>query len=316
MKFSEALEFKKLVTFIPNKKEPIHNWYYFKEGFSKQLVDIFIDQFELTKDSLVLDPFCGVGTTLLSCKQRGIKSIGFDVSPFFVFVSKVKTRFYTKDDIDKIEQLIPKIINVSDSSKRSSIPKLSIIDKAFNKEILDILLKIQYKITKINNEKHRDFLTLGWLSVLEDVSNTYKEGNGIKYKFTKRTKKGYIKIPQKEWENKNFGKNKSQYVINILKKKYSQMINDAKYNKYEINCIIYSNILNLVITGDDIGLINIYNIQKNITGTCVCKKHTNTITSLILLEPYPILLSNSSNGKCIIWSCYNNENNNNTIPSE
>ena len=33
MKFSEALEFKKLVTFIPNKKESIHNWYYFKEGF-------------------------------------------------------------------------------------------------------------------------------------------------------------------------------------------------------------------------------------------------------------------------------------------
>ena len=63
MNFSEASDFKDLVTFIPNKKEPIHNWYYFKEGFSRQLVDIFIDKFELGENSIVLDPICGVGTT-------------------------------------------------------------------------------------------------------------------------------------------------------------------------------------------------------------------------------------------------------------
>ncbi|MFH1229480.1 MAG: LAGLIDADG family homing endonuclease [Candidatus Aenigmatarchaeota archaeon] len=59
MNFTEASDFKDLVTFIPNKREPIHNWYYFKEGYSKQLVDFFIDKFGLGPGSVVLDPFSG-----------------------------------------------------------------------------------------------------------------------------------------------------------------------------------------------------------------------------------------------------------------
>src|SRR3989344_5054199 len=68
-----------LVTFVPNKTEPIHNWFYYKEGFAKKLVEWAVSEFKLEEP--ILDCFCGVGTTLLTAKELDLKSIGFDASP-------------------------------------------------------------------------------------------------------------------------------------------------------------------------------------------------------------------------------------------
>lgn len=176
MKFSEAPDFKDLVTFIPNKKELIHNWYYFKEGFSKQLVDIFIDRFNLDKNSLVLDPFCGVGTTLLSCKQREIKSIGFDVSPFFVFVSKVKTRDY---DLDKLREAISETMKWK-FERPEKLPKEKFIRKVFSRYTLEDAIFYKNKILGIEDEKSRDFLLLALIDSAIKSSWTIKDGAMIR----------------------------------------------------------------------------------------------------------------------------------------
>ena len=60
------------------------------------------------------------------------------------------------------------------------VPALSIIDKLFDKPILNELLGFKKSIYKIKNKKTRDFLFLGWLCVLERVSNYRKGGNGLK----------------------------------------------------------------------------------------------------------------------------------------
>jgi len=176
VKFSKALEFKKLVTFIPNKKEPIHNWYYFKEGFSKNLVDIFIDQFKLNKNSTVLDPFCGVGTTLLACKQKRIKSSGFDVSPFFVFVSKVKTRNY---DLDKLKEVISEVVKWK-FERPKKLPKEKFIRKVFSRYTLEDVIFYKNKILEIENEKARDFLLLALIDSAIKASWTIKDGAMIR----------------------------------------------------------------------------------------------------------------------------------------
>ena len=77
-----------LVTFVPNKTEPIHNWFYYKEGFAKKLVEWAIEEFKLEES--ILDCFCEVGTTLLTAKELDLKSIGFDASPLAAFVSEAK----------------------------------------------------------------------------------------------------------------------------------------------------------------------------------------------------------------------------------
>jgi len=45
----------------------------------------------LGESDVVLDPFVGAGTTLLACKEEGVGSIGFDLSPLAELSSRVKT---------------------------------------------------------------------------------------------------------------------------------------------------------------------------------------------------------------------------------
>ena len=61
-------------------------------------------------------------------------------------------------------------------------------------------------------KKIRDLVFVAWLSIIEDVSNIKKEGNGIKYKNRKRTPNGYINIDREAWEKQNFPDDKFLFV--------------------------------------------------------------------------------------------------------
>ncbi len=68
-----------------------HNWYRFVLSFPPQLVREYLAKFELKEGHVVLDPFCGTGTTLVECKKQGIKSLGFEAHPMAAFATRVKT---------------------------------------------------------------------------------------------------------------------------------------------------------------------------------------------------------------------------------
>ncbi len=72
---------------------PIHGWYRFVLSFPPHLVWQYISAFQLGSDDLLLDPFCGTGTTLVEAKRNRIASIGCDAHPFAALVSRVKTNW-------------------------------------------------------------------------------------------------------------------------------------------------------------------------------------------------------------------------------
>lgn len=67
-----------------------HSWYRFVLSFPPHLVREYINQFKLDNSNIVLDPFCGTGTTLVECKKMGIPSIGIEAHPMVHFVASVK----------------------------------------------------------------------------------------------------------------------------------------------------------------------------------------------------------------------------------
>ena len=73
------------------KDLPRHRWYYYKEGFSPTLVKSAIDTYELSGDSLIVDPFNGSGTVTLTAAENNIPSIGIEVNPFTAFVAETKS---------------------------------------------------------------------------------------------------------------------------------------------------------------------------------------------------------------------------------
>lgn len=173
IKEKELLNLGKLVTFVPNKKLPIYNWFYFKEGFSRDFVFLMLEKFNVKSDDLVLDPFCGCGTTLLACKQKGINSIGFDVLPIAVFSSRVKIRDY---NIEKLKIESKKLLKIK--FKRLPIPKK--FSKFFSKYTLEDAILFRDEILKIEDNYVRDFLLLALINVAIKCSYIYKDGGSLK----------------------------------------------------------------------------------------------------------------------------------------
>lgn len=174
--FKSAPELKDLVTFVPNKTEPIHNWYYYKEGFSRGLVNFFIQKFGIEKSALVLDPFCGVGTTLLACKQASVRAVGFDTSPLAIFVSQVKTANYS---LESLEQAVRAALKWK-FSRPSEIPRSDWLKRAFSKYALEDIAFYRGKIFGVENPVERNFLSLALMDSALKCSYIRKDGAVVK----------------------------------------------------------------------------------------------------------------------------------------
>jgi DNA modification methylase len=75
-----------------------HDWYRFVLSFPPHLVRDYIQKFELSRKSVILDPFCGTGTTLVEAKLAGMKAVGLEGNPFPYFASSVKTNWHLNAD--------------------------------------------------------------------------------------------------------------------------------------------------------------------------------------------------------------------------
>lgn len=151
---------------------PIHNWYWYKEGYSKDLVDNLINKFNIDNKKIVLDPFCGIGTTNLACKQHGIESIGFDVSPLCVFATNVKTRNY---DTEKLGEDVKRALKWK-FKRPEKIPNEKWLKRIFSKYALEDIVFLKSKIAEVDDEKARDFLMLGLVDSSMKSSFAYKDG--------------------------------------------------------------------------------------------------------------------------------------------
>ncbi|MDJ0270420.1 MAG: DNA methyltransferase [Aigarchaeota archaeon] len=135
-----------------------------------------LKELKVERGHLVLDPFLGVGTTCLACREAGIASIGVDVSPLFVMVSRVKTRDY---DVDILRKTREKII-----AQRFIRPDIrginGFVRQLFSKYALEDLVFLREKINEIEDDTLREFFILALMNAAEKTSYIYRDGAVIK----------------------------------------------------------------------------------------------------------------------------------------
>ncbi|MFH0738173.1 MAG: DNA methyltransferase [Candidatus Micrarchaeota archaeon] len=192
MRISQRPELGRYMTFELSKEKPVHGWFWYKEGFAPELVEFAIDDYMKMRGArpqTILDPFCGVGTTLLTAKERGIESAGVDASTLAVFVSKTKTDDYAPEDLESALAFLSKKIDPAPEtdwqfelfSPRAAFPK-----RNYN-EILSLRGAIEQEDGRVRN-----LLLLALLSIMPQASIIQKDGGVLKVDNRKRA------LPAKE----------------------------------------------------------------------------------------------------------------------
>lgn len=123
---------------IENRLRPedssVHDWYRFVLSFPPHLVQQYLEDFGVNSSSLVLDPFCGTGTTNVECKKNGIPSWGIEASPITHFASKTKCAWLTEkynllEDAEKIAEKATNMIRTTTELRTLSDVQLGLILK-------------------------------------------------------------------------------------------------------------------------------------------------------------------------------------------
>ncbi len=141
----------------------VHRLHPYKGKFIPQLVEYFLDdhtddfknQVFFNKGNIVLDPFCGSGTTLVQANELGINALGVDVSAFNSFISNIKVGRYNIEDIQKTSFEITQKLMAFQKDKNNLIFEQRLLDhlKEFNNKFFPSP-EFKYKVrNKEINEK-------------------------------------------------------------------------------------------------------------------------------------------------------------------
>ena len=175
----------RIMQFNKNKKEPVHRWYSFVEGYSKDFINSILN--EMNKSNLVcLEPFSGSGTTSLELQNNNIPCYAFEINPLMYNIAKVKLENnYDLKELEFWHNFIQKkriIYNVKLETEFSTLYEGDEKTKwNYNEIVGKAIQKLNISINQIKEEKYKDLFLVALASILLDLSNLYRNGKFLSY---------------------------------------------------------------------------------------------------------------------------------------
>jgi len=150
-----------------------HGIHEYKGKFNPQIVRAIMNIFNVDDNALVLDPFCGSGTSLLEAQLQGCEAYGIDINPMAVFIAKIKTNiiFHQKDiaafDIDRF---VISVQQHAHSDYYTENDRSEYLRSWFREDIYDFIESWRAEANTIDNATVRGLLLLSMSNILRDYS--------------------------------------------------------------------------------------------------------------------------------------------------
>jgi len=173
--FKKVIECKSLPLEIKNGEEYIilqqnpnrytHSYFKYPCKFIPEIPRWFLKKY-ISKNSTILDPFSGSGTTLLEAFINGYDSVGIEINKLSKLLIEVKTTILSKKDIEIIENFYHKI----DYNIKYTSPLINNLNHWFDEDNLKNLLIIKSNINKIQKKSIQNFLNICFISIIRKSS--------------------------------------------------------------------------------------------------------------------------------------------------
>ena len=151
-----------------------YDWAIPDSPFNTRITNNVLDG--LAEGASVLDPFCSTGSVLLPCAYRGVKCTGYEIDPFFEWVSKVKTAVYPPS---MAKDLCFASDRVSDNgyweNETYEVFQTSNVARYGDKQT-DFLKRIRFMIDRETDTGIHDLLMMAFCRLLLDVESIPEEG--------------------------------------------------------------------------------------------------------------------------------------------
>ena len=151
-----------------NKRDSLHSIHPYPAKFIPEIPEQLIKELA-PREGIILDPFCGSGTTLSVAQKMGFSSVGIDLNPIACLISRVKTSALPADFQKIYKEVVLKAKNNLNIMNDNQIPN---IDHWFKSDIQVVVANLKKAINEFSkNDRIYDALSLALSSILVRVSN-------------------------------------------------------------------------------------------------------------------------------------------------
>jgi hypothetical protein len=152
--------------FANARPSPLSKLHPYPAKFIPEIPRRLIETYPPADGTLLLDPFCGSGTTLTEAQLLGLVSVGVDLNPIAVLMSRIKTAPLPSDAGAALSEVVE--IALADTS--FSVPEIPRLDHWFRPDVQVAISSLSSAIIARGGEA-RDLLRLALSSIIVRVSN-------------------------------------------------------------------------------------------------------------------------------------------------
>jgi len=165
-------------TALLSRNTPVFDWYLMPESYSAPLIYEAIEEFNGPGSGMVLDPFCGTGTTLVASRLAGCKALGIEVNPFLCFASRVKTQ--DKFDVPLLRVELGRLLDMAGSRLEPAssepeptydLPEMPRLERWITRRVALKVVTLRACIDECVSPANQNVPLLALASILRGVSN-------------------------------------------------------------------------------------------------------------------------------------------------
>ncbi|HGJ65622.1 TPA: hypothetical protein ENS27_09555 [bacterium] len=157
-----------------------HKFHSYPARFIPQIPKTFIKLFT-DEDDIIIDPFCGCGTTIVEAFLNGRDSIGNDFNPLACLITKVKAQLISEGDLNLLAKKLMELKRYVDSDHRrpeyfKKLPKRN-ISNLFNRDMINELCLIKEGLEEL--KAHHEIYDLGLVALSATIWSIIESENGV-----------------------------------------------------------------------------------------------------------------------------------------